>query len=138
MIKANTEKVKALMNNIVTLGGWYDQPLHCPFCGQAVDELEGTICKHLLYSVVEGQFVFVSDRMAEVLKLSEDKFSDSGWDVRSLGTHEAVRSKLSDLLPNWVEFQIDIISDTAYIGFACLEKELVGWGLVHQSPYAQD
>jgi hypothetical protein len=127
--------------NIVELSNWYVQPIHCPFCGGAFDPHDPSGCKHLLYVIFDGDFQERSDRFDEVAGLAE-KNNEYGSnftkeDIQRYGTPGEIVDKVSSQFRNLTEFQVDNVSDTAYIGFANLEEEFCGWGLDHKSPYGE-
>lgn len=127
--------------NAIYLENWYGQPIHCPFCGQAMDPEAGdgvVDCRHWLYTRYED-FLERSDRFNLVsgipledhdaalsIEITE-KFGNA-WEIV-----EANREKFSNL----VEYQIDTVSDVTWIGFAPIDAELVLFGHEAISPCAK-
>jgi len=127
--------------NIIELTGWYAQPVHCPFCGEALGPHEPPSCKHLLYVIFDGNFQFRSQRFEEAANFTrkQNEFGPelSIDDINKFGTVEEIVHKASKEFPNLTEFQVDNVSDIAYIGFSNHEAETCGWGLDHTSPYVK-
>lgn len=125
-------------NRAVELTGWYAQPVHCPFCGEAIPPGDPEGCKHHLYLILEGEFHHLSDRFIAEMGLPNG-LSDE-LPIRAVSDIETIdecRLRARAVFANLVEFQIDAVSDVIYIGFANLETELVGWGREHMSPYEE-
>jgi hypothetical protein len=126
--------------NCVVLYDWYLQPVHCPFCGVAQEPNEENPCKHLLYIIASGNFVFRSPRFdANLPSEANDIWPEfSREDKKKLGEPITVANAILEALPNGTEFEISGPSDSAFLGFAAIEDELCGWGRNHQSPYEPD
>lgn len=128
--------------NRCTLSKWYFQPVHCPFCGEALAPDEGLSCKHLLYIISAGNFVSRSDRFDQALGLAlgdGDFWPEFGIEDKSkFGDPHVAACKVLETLPAHLEFQIDGPTDSVLIGFAALDEELCGFGKDHKSPYGAD
>jgi hypothetical protein len=123
--------------NSITLDNWWAQPIHCPFCGQALVPNEEVPCKHLLYIIAYGNFVMRSVRFDSCIGLDQEEFGPefSRAEVDSIGSPVAVANRVLESLPNGVEFDVTTPSDGALIGFAAYHEELCAYGKDHQSPY---
>ena len=123
--------------NEITLENWYDQPIHCPFCGEAPDPISEKRCKHLLYIIGDGNFYERSARFNELLGDTTTETDPAfGYIEKSrFGKPYEVATRIRTELPVHVEFQIVDPNDIFYIGFAALDEELCAWGHHHQSPY---
>jgi hypothetical protein len=121
---------------VVKLGGWYDWPVHCPFCGLPHDK-DGDIvgCRHLLYVFGLGQFFYRSKRFNTAVNL--ESYADWGDELptqvlQDLGGGEVICASID--FSNHIQFQIESPSDIGLVGFACIDEELVGWGREPISP----
>jgi hypothetical protein len=85
------------MKSVVVLQGWYAQPIHCPFCGEKIEPPETIGCKHHLYLIFSGQFVYVGENLVKTLGLPEDPFLedpyDASWDTSEFGTVDEIVAK---------------------------------------------
>jgi hypothetical protein len=128
------------MHNRVVLERWYAQPIHCPFCGAALEPNEEVACKHLLYIISGGNFVLRSDRFNQTLEIDVGEFGPefSLKEKARFGSPESAAAGVLGMLPNGVEYEIVAPTDSAFVGFAAFEEELCGWGIDHQSPYSKD
>jgi hypothetical protein len=127
--------------NVIELTGWYEQPIHCPFCGAPHTPPDISPCRHMLYIIFGENFMFRSDRFDLASGVSK---KDNEWwpefssdDVKKYGKPLDVVKATAEKFSNFTEYQVDSISDTAHIGYANLEAEICGWGLNHISPYAR-
>jgi hypothetical protein len=142
MSKRNNGSIGIIVVNIIELTGWYAQPVHCPFCGEAQGPHDTSSCKHLLYVIFAGNFLYRSERFENATGiLSKD---DAYWpelstvEIEKYGTPEDIVQSTANKFSNLTEYQVDNVSDVAIIGYANLDTETVGWGLYHASPYATD
>jgi len=118
--------------DVVCLEGWHGWQVHCPFCGKPDDE--NSFCKHVLYVIGLGNFHYRSDRFCEAAGLPKDDGDPSlPWNaINSRGGARELASAVD--LPNHVQFALNAVNDITYIGFACLEEELMVWGRKAQDP----
>jgi hypothetical protein len=144
---ANYNSFKALLfkagqsSNKVVFLNWYAQPIHCPFCGTALEPTEQVSCKHLLYIIHGGNFIIRSARFDAALGVEPESgewWPEFGEEEKArFGPPHLVVNLVRDAFVNSIEFHIDDPGDVCLIGFAALEEELCGWGIHHQSPYAE-
>lgn len=126
------------MNNVI-LSDWYAQPIHCPFCGEALWPSDGASCKHLLYIISAGNFVGREARFD--MRLSANDYVDTNWpefcreEIHKYGQPYDVANRIRQTFTNSVEYEIQGPTDSSYVCFASLDEELCGWGYSHQSPY---
>lgn len=126
-------------NNVV-LENWYAQPIHCPFCGSAREPQDDMACKHLLYVILAGDFIFSAERFDQALDkrhgLTADCSALSVADTTKIGDSNEVAKQIRKAeFQSSVEFQIVDPSDICFICFAPLQEELCQFGKEHQSPY---
>lgn len=127
------------MANTVTLDAWYAQPVHCPFCGEAIAPVDGASCKHMLYIIGDGNFLYRSEQFDRLIGIVPGEgpcwpeFSTS--EKNSLGNPHDVATRVREQLVASMEFEIRNPSDSTHIGYAALDEELCGWGIDHMSPY---
>lgn len=126
--------------NCVKFENWYDQPIHCPFCGHAQQPNIDAQCKHFLYVILGGNFL---DRSARFDKNLQDLFGpSSGWpdfdlsDKKKLGNPYDIANKVRAQMSPSIEYQIIDPCDISYVGFAALDEERCSFGREHRSPYA--
>jgi hypothetical protein len=125
--------------NLVVFDNWYAQPIHCPFCGEALPADEQVSCKHLLYIISAGNFCTRSELFDQELGLEPE--SGPCWpelsrdEIHLLGKPYEVANRVRGRMDVSIEYEIRNPSDSAFIGFAALDDELCGWGRNHQSPY---
>jgi hypothetical protein len=126
--------------NSITLDNWWAQPIHCPFCGAALQPNDDSCCKHLLYIVCAGNFVLRSARFdAELGPVVLDFGPEFSLEERErIGPPHEVARKVLDGLPNGIEIDLTTPTDGAFIGFAAYKEELCAFGKDPQSPYADD
>ena len=144
---SNYNSFKALLlragqtSNKVVFENWYAQPIHCPFCGASLDPPEQDACKHLLYIIHGGNFITRSARFDRALGIepeSGDWWPEFGTEEKErFGKPHMVVNAVRDHFVNSIEYHIDDPGDVCLIGFAALDEELCGWGIRHQSPYAE-
>jgi hypothetical protein len=144
---ANYNSFKALLlkagqtSNKVVFENWYDQPIHCPFCGAALDPSDRNNCKHLLYVILDGNFMMRSARFDMALGIEPE--SGECWpeftaeERNRFGPPRMIVNSVRDEFVNSIEFHIQDPGDVCLIGFAALDEELCGCGRDHQSPYAE-
>lgn len=126
------------IENSITLCNWYAQPIHCPFCGEAMEPDEGLSCKHLLYVIAAGNFISRTERFDQLLN---EEFGESdGWpefltsDINQIGDPYEVANKIRNKFES-VEFDIQTPTDGTFIGYAAFFEELCAFGKDHASPY---
>ncbi len=126
------------MNKCI-LKAWDAQPIHCPFCGKALQSYEQVSCKHLLYIISSGNYVSRTDRYDKLLGLAPgtgEAYPEFSAEERTrLGDPHNAACKVLEKLPAGLEFEIYGPTDSTFIGFAALDDELCGWGVAHKSPY---
>lgn len=132
-------KGKDMPKNRVILNGWSSQPIHCPFCGEALLPNEQESCKHLLYIIAAGNFITRSARFNKLL--GQEPGESDCWpefgrvDKVRFGSPDEAATKVREALTAFVEFEIWSLTDAASIGFAALDEELAAPGYCGQSPY---
>lgn len=124
--------------NQVCLVNWYDQPIHCPFCGSPLAPPETDVCKHLLYIIHGGNFIARDVRFDLALGIvpgSGDWWPEFGGDEKAKygSPHMAAQSVLANFV-NSIEYQLEDPGDVALIGFAPLDVALCGWAINPQCP----
>ena len=122
--------------NEVTLQNWEGQPVHCPFCGQALPADESVSCKHLLYVISSGMFCHRSERFNAVLGLDEENYPDLTKDQHEkYGDVYQIAEKSRQTFHNHMEFIYDSNWNSIHIGFATYDDELSYWGHHPASTY---
>lgn len=117
---------------------WYAQPIHCPFCGSAIDEEAMGRCDHWLYTAYDS-FLHLSDRVLAFYKIDDNDLWD-GEVPDELSTKYGSNYEVVEAIKleffNIVEFDLPTpLGDGTVFGFAPLDRELVYWGNDHVSPY---
>jgi hypothetical protein len=133
--------VSELGLNIIYLENWYNQPIHCPFCGQAsdVEFRTGEVdCRHWLYTKY-FEFLERSDRFecATGLPWGDEDADLTGKFEEKFGSAQEIVERNREKFFNLVEYQVNTASDIALIGFAPIDEELVAWGREEISPYEE-
>lgn len=127
------------MTNCVRFENWYAQPIHCPFCGQALEPTNEVSCKHLLNVIAAGNFLYRSNRFDETL--AHLFCASEGWpdfdlsDKKNIGASYDVANKVRAEFSPSVEFEIAGPTDSSFIAYAALDNELCAFSKEHQSPY---
>lgn len=126
-------------NNCVRFDNWYAQPIHCPFCGHALEPIEEVSCKHLLYVAAAGNFLYRSQRfdekLGEMFGVSEGRPDFDLNDKKNIGAPYDLAKKVRAEFPPSIEFEIVGPTDSSFVGYAALDDELCVFGRDHQSPY---
>lgn len=126
-------------SNNVFVQNWYSQPIHCPFCGKALESQSDVACKHLLFIISAGNFVARSKRCDSLIgNGSEDGVvwpEFSVHDKQKFGLPTEVSIKVLEKSPSSMQYCLEGPTDTTFVGFAPLEEELCQWGKTHESPY---
>lgn len=121
--------------NTIYLENWNGQPIHCPFCGTALnpDSGSGVVdCRHWLYTQY-AEFLERSDRYNVAIGFPPDDLeADIGSEAREIVERNRER------FFNLVEYQIASVSDVTCVGFAPIDEELVYWGHREISPYQRN
>ena len=123
--------------NRVTLESWYDQPIHCPFCGSAIGEEGAGQCEHWLYTAYDS-FIHIGKPASKILSVSEQNIYDGDLSeevFERYGDKYKVIAYIQEKAFNLVEFHLTSPGDSTLFGFAPLARELVYWGHDHVSPY---
>ena len=120
----------------IRLEGWYDQPVHCPFCGSATKSDEPEVsCRHWLYTAY-FEFLARSDRFNKIAGLPESLDDELSLEESKIfGDIYEVLEKNRSKINNLVEYELLSPGDITLIAFAPIDEELVGWGRNHISPY---
>lgn len=117
--------------NTITLEQWYENPVHCPFCGTPSDP-DSEPCKHLLYVILGGDFMVRADRVDLSLGLPPGLGACAPLfgleDKRKHGKPLEAVARIAGNFPNFVEYRIVDPGDICYAGFARYEEEIRGWG----------
>ena len=109
---------------IVTLENWYDQSIHCPFCGSTnkVDEPYFP-CVHWLYTSY-FEFLTRSKRFDEIAGLPSHLDDElSLQEIEKYGSFKDIINKHRSKFYNLVEFQLVYQSDISLIAFAPIYEE---------------
>lgn len=128
------------MTSKIVLNAWYAQPIHCPFCGEALAPNEELGCKHLLYVMSADNFIHRAERFDQLAGINPDENvlwpEFSTQDREKYGKPINVARKLLEQLVSAVEFEIQNPSDSTFVAFAPFENELCSFGKDHASPYS--
>lgn len=132
-----------MLKTTMCIENWYCQPIHCPFCGTALEPSNGTSCKHLLYIIHGGNFVVRTERFD--FAFNKNYGETEGWpefwipDKKRIGNPYEIANQIR--VANFhssVEFDIVDPGGNSFICFAPMEAELCLFGRDHQSPYSKD
>lgn len=125
--------------NKLVLENWWAQPIHCPFCGEALQPDDQVSCKHLLYVIAAGNFLFRSKRFDEALGIEPEsgvlwpEFTEAESSIH--GCPYDVAIKILGMFINNLGYENRGPTDSSMVGFAAMEEELCAFGVVHCSPY---
>lgn len=117
--------------NVVLLRSWWEQPIHCPFCGGAIPPDESIGCEHQLYQFSGGVFLYSSGRFNQAMGIGSDpdcpddpvEEKDLPAGTTAVSLIAAARQKFANI----VEFDVPSPTDGSIVAFAPFESELCGW-----------
>lgn len=128
-----------MKNVVITLQNWWAQPIHCPFCGTSLAPSDHDSCRHLLYIIGGGNFLYRSRRLNSAIGIQDSDDPEDGEftskQIAVFGRPSVVIQKIGNKFTNLVVFDISSFTDGNIIGFAPLDEELCLFGRVHISPY---
>jgi hypothetical protein len=121
--------------NEVCFSNWDGQPVHCPFCGEALPASESASCKHLLYIITSGIFAHRSKRFDDALGFDSDNYPDlTKEEHEKHGDIYQIADKVRHSFQVQMEFIYDSARNSVQIGFAAYDDELFYWGHEARSP----
>jgi len=105
--------------NEVIITDW-SAPVHCPYCGVALEPNGSAACDHVLYIISSGNFVERSARFDQSLGVAQGSCwpEFSREEIERLGRPYDAASRVRLSFTDNMEFEIRGVTDSAYVGYA--------------------